>query len=755
MRVRRHANIALPYSADRSHDMSNLYTPFFEAREHPPPSPADAALAAASAYLDGKPFGSAVKISRRRRDADFWSCPQWHTVPIDTWRSAVMTLALARYFAQEDTSNPALLERLAAACPTVLEKAVRYSGLVLCPAPARRAELDWLGQQHPAVAELCRVLYVFAQAHLDRVHELAARRAVFAHTTPFELLALASLHAFEHLVPRGMASAPRADGVMSADQEAWHAINDVFLWKLEHAVPDDFVLNDAVVGTVLARHLAPVLRCMPGRADSGADIRRSFRLLLEAQVELNAFVSQSADAFSYDDGIQFVRRGTTLEIMEVDAGLRTAWQRDGRKLARLHEYWFYRAMDAFMLSGRATETIGRPENHEANRLAYLRALRTQLQLRHVYGIAETVTTDRGEAVDVFQAALSLELMSAFFQRDFLESFMAHLRLVGDWRVALRKLAEGGARAGLQNRFPLTWSDRAAKIENIIGWTVMPEAPKGDARMAAAILDFWRSDWAVLSAQLQSARSGLRPELLERPVLTFGDVLVQLPWMVGLQNNTTATINNLRRLGQRRGEAREETQRIETGLGEALAARGFAVVANWIPDRALHGDAGEVDLICALEGVILVIEVKSTFIRMSQKEAFRHSNSTLRHAGRQVRKKADAVARELRGFGGLREALKLDTGTPAPEIIGWIVDTSIECDHQRFASVLKVSLEEVLIALRDDAALLRDPGNLFFTDPTRSAGEEVPGAEAVTLYPEGFSARAFVDVIEQDAVWNDV
>lgn len=84
--------------------MTNLYTSFFEAVEPTAASLTHAALKAASAYLDGKPTGSKVKIGRARRDADFWSCPYWPSVPIDTWRSSLMTLALSRYFAQEEAS---------------------------------------------------------------------------------------------------------------------------------------------------------------------------------------------------------------------------------------------------------------------------------------------------------------------------------------------------------------------------------------------------------------------------------------------------------------------------------------------------------------------------------------------------------------------------------------------------------------------------------------------------------------------------
>ena len=66
-------------------------------------------------------------------------------------------------------------------------------------------------------------------------------------------------------------------------------------------------------------------------------------------------------------------------------------------------------------------------------------------------------------------------------------------------------------------------------------------------MASAILDFWTYDMAVLAARLQKSEPGLQPYLFERPVLKFGATLVQLPWIVGMQNNSTAAINNLRYL----------------------------------------------------------------------------------------------------------------------------------------------------------------------------------------------------------------
>jgi Holliday junction resolvase-like predicted endonuclease len=230
---------------------------------------------------------------------------------------------------------------------------------------------------------------------------------------------------------------------------------------------------------------------------------------------------------------------------------------------------------------------------------------------------------------------------------------------------------------------------------------------------------------------------------------MGQTLVQLPWVVGLQNNSTAAINNLRRLGQRRNEARAETQRIENQLGAMLEKRGFKVVLNWHPPVGPDGNAGEVDLICARDGTVLVMEVKSTYLRRSQQDAWQHETTTLRKAGQQLRRKVAAVQLALANAPDLAPQLGLETGQPAIQLCGWIVDTSIECDHQRFGGFLKLSLEELLIALRDDRHLLHDPDGMF----TQTA--LVSHAEPQSLYPEGFSASRLVEVVETRAVWQGI
>lgn len=480
------------------------------------------------------------------------------------------------------------------------------------------------------------------------------------------------------------------------------------------------------------------------------DLYASFQQLMEARIELNSFISRSAEAFSYDDGVRFVRHGDRLEIVETDPDQTAAWSRGGQKLDRLHGYWLYRGMDALMASEATLALVG-PENLEANLQAFAKAMGTWQQLQDVYGVAEKVKTDSGLIVDVFRALLAMEMMTAFFIEDFLKPYGRALQQFGNVRLALGHLAFGGLlQHDMQNRFPITWSDKAAKIERIKSWTASPEHPQGHAMAAAAILDFWTSDWAALAARLRDGQPGPRPELLERPLLKMGSHLFQLPWMMALQNNATVAINNLRRIGSRRAEAQDEARRIEQQLGAQFERRGFRVLANYQPVVQDEGDAGEIDLLCALDNHVLVLEVKSTFLRRSQKDAWVHATTTLRKAGQQLQRKLRAVQPALASDRALERALGLSCADRMPVMTGWIADTSIECDHQRFGGFLKVSLEEILIALRDERRLLNDPEGLF--QQRRDVDGPLSDTRDWTLYDRGFTMARFIEVIEGELVW---
>ena len=711
-----------------------------------------AADEATTAFLDGKPMGQGKKKwSGKDRHTAFWSSEFLKVLPTDVWRQEPIRLALTQYLGQDRVASPALVALVAAIAPEVLVWAARHSGLVMREDSPRWLEISELAaDQHEALAELKRVFLIFHKAHQVRLAEVARLRNPLHELAPVDLLIYASLFAFEHQIPNLLDDHAHPENIDA--QEIWQAIDDILAWKLANCDESDLQLTETSIASSLKQHLIPFL--FPSAEKPRNDCFQAFTALLGAQVELNAFVHRSADAFSYDDSIQFERTGDHLEIVVVDDDARDAWRRDGKKFDLLHQYWLYRGMDALIASPDLLVRVS-PSNFETNLQALAKAMGTWLRLQEVYGLAEQVRTDTGTSVTLFHMLMATELMTAFFIEDYLRPYQQYRAETGNSFLALGQLAFGGLlQPGMQLRFPLTWSDRATKVDRIKPWTATAEHPSGTSRSAEAILDFMTCDWGALAKQLRAGDKTLRPRWQERPLFKMGRLSFQLPWMMAVQNNSAAVINNLRRLGARRNETKEETRRIEERLGALFRERGFQVLVGYeIPPLATEdANAGEIDLICARDGHVLILELKSTFQRRSVKEAQAHRASTLRKAGWQLSRKAPAVRRALGQDMELMAALSLVNSQPT--VTAWIVDTSIEWDHQLFRGFLKISLEEMLIALRDDRQLLNDPHGLFAGHAVRAHGleEYVESGKDDTLYPDGFSTGRFIEVIETAAVW---
>lgn len=723
---------------------SGYYTRVFAAEVRAGGRAVEAGVHAAQSYLDGKPRGMAKsRTIQAERDRAFAASPFLKELPAEAWSDEALVGALARLVGQDDVAVGGLLKHVATVSPAAVRRAVRLSGLVLRPDAPHRHEVERLAMLAPdefgdfnfaldAVAADCRR----CRERVDRL------RQPLAGLSPLELLTHASLYAFKHVV------APQtpvpSEGERARIEAFWYAINRLFVWKLGTADGDTFRLTERGIGECMAAHLSPVLFPTPG-GRRRTDLEAVVEELMDAEAELQE-AERSAEIFCYEDAAEFVRRGDRVEFVVRDASGQDVWRRNDERLTRLQRYWYMRGMEAFLDSGLAAKVVGRPEHHDWNRMAYIKAMATQLRLSEVYGVGDTVSTETGKNVPLFKALLSRELVTAFGELEFLMPFREHLARTGNWAEALHMLALGGFADGMQNRLPLTFSRGEDKIRNLVGWTVSEDRPRGSRRESRAIVDFWTTDWGKLAGRLQRSEPGLAPELFERPFVKLGQYLFELPWVSALQNNQTAAINNLRRLGSRRPEARSETSRIEERLATLFRERGFGVRLNWLAD----GPAGEVDLVCARDGSLLVLEVKSSYMRRSLRDAWLHGAMGLRLAGLQLQRKVPAVVRDPELVSTLGAGPKALSSVRA-----WIVDTSIEHDHERFGGFLKISLEELIVALRDDWNLLMEGDRVFAMDAglEEDIGEGVHGAASPpTLYPNGFSFARFVEVVESGSVW---
>ncbi len=675
-------------------------------------------------FLDQRPNG---KYSSRNRAqgliaADFW----W--APATVAEADLASLALARVLQFDDLISFELLDHLAAHHADQLRWAIRYSKLF-----SRSDSPLWAHLQSSCSGEEWRTFFGVCERLLLQLKPFEAaireRERQLQSLTLLELLSYLSVLAYARL---------GADADDPADMD-WVAYERIILRKLNFSSESDFRLSTDVLGRSLRQHLSPMLFPQPGEGAECAVNLKAVGVMIDAMRELIDY-ERSIDWFCFDAECDYqLKLGQSVIFNKTDEGTRR-WQRTERKSQLLWCYWMRRAVDVFAASELAGQVIGSAENHEANQLAYIKAIRSQLYLQVVFGLGENIRLNNGAEVTLHHAMLASELTSAFFEQAYLQPYRRYLTDSGDPIAALGRLAFEGVLQG-ENRFPMTWSELPEKVARIRAWTVSDEHPTGDPEAAKAILQFWTSDLQALSEQIKRAPNQPTPRLYERPFYKIGRFSFQFPWVAGRQNSLTAAVNNLRRVDPRRPELRSETERVEHELAASLRQRGFRVVVGYQPPRMDEGDAGEIDVLACLEGELLLLEVKSGFIRSNRHEVWLHRTNTLRKAARQLRRKRPAVLQALQEDPSLREALGLARVDPLPELHAWVVDTSIELDAELIDGSRVVSREVIEVALRDEQHYLR----AFAQD---SEKEDV----TATLYPDGFSAQAFVRVIERNAVW---
>lgn len=153
------------------------------------------------------------------------------------------------------------------------------------------------------------------------------------------------------------------------------------------------------------------------------------------------------------------------------------------------------------------------------------------------------------------------------------------------------------------------------------------------------------------------------------------------------------------------------------------------------------DPGEVDLLCYLDKHLLVLEVKSTYIRKTKQDAWIHRTNTLRKASQQLRQKENAIAQAIVDDANLQSKLKIPDQKDAIKIYPWIVDSSIEYDQELIDGYLKVSLEGLIVILNNERELLT--GNLL-------TEEELPKDD---MFSGGFSVRRFIELVEKGELWS--
>jgi hypothetical protein len=432
-------------------------------------------------------------------------------------------------------------------------------------------------------------------------------------------------------------------------------------------------------------------------------------------------------------------------------------------------YWRHQANVWFQNSGLVDSVFGRPENSDQKKGVFLKSLQAKMMLREVYGLEDTVSLNDGHQVDLFKAIHSLNSLATHFSIELVEPFKDLYAEHKNFQVALFGLMCTGLGKGGKDRFPIRHYDRKKLVKNIIKTEYSGEDARLYEKDAESIIKFWSMDLDSLSSDSVTGE-----ELFERPWLKVGRFIFVLPTVLTLLNSATATVNNLRRLSDQYRSKQQvhqgETQRIEQRLGDSFENKGFKVISSLELPRNEEGDIGDIDLLCARDGHLFMIEVKSTFVRTTLKSAWDHKINTLRKAGTQLNRKRLGLLDHLKLNRELCSELEINIEDMGAKLHCWIVDTSIEWDHERFSGFLKVSSQELMIALRDERIFIRDPQdwlptiniensiNLNSSSKNKTLAfkqntDELSALEESSrLYTKGFNGANFAQVVENEGVW---
>lgn len=229
----------------------------------------------------------------------------------------------------------------------------------------------------------------------------------------------------------------------------------------------------------------------------------------------------------------------------------------------------------------------------------------------------------------------------------------------------------------ENRMPFTFARQEEKIKRMSSW-VKGSSNTVKKNKMEQILNFWTCDLY---------REDDHSTFQQKPFYKIDDFIFQFAWLTAYQNLNTAMINYVRKLHKNRLELRSETDNIELNLAEKFQNAGFRVFCQYQP---LDREVGEIDLIAICENHVIVAEVKSTYIKSSIQEIYEYRNFTLNKAAYQLSKKVSHVRDNFLNqyFENLNDV----------KIHSWIIDTTLEFDHEYFGEHLKISMDEAIIML---------------------------------------------------------
>ncbi|MDH1068867.1 hypothetical protein N5B96_05085, partial [Acinetobacter johnsonii] len=545
--------------------------------------------------------------------------------------------------------------------------AVRYSGIILNSEHDSWGILKEISQEFDS-EELCGFIQTVTHLQLQYKHRLAVYEDIQNKLNIGQITAMSfsSLYAYEYLVPnKDFFQLPYQfdPEEKNSAEVVWRAFDEIIKTSRKNTKK----LTEKSLALALKFKMIPFLlgEGMTSELQLQYDL---FKKLVAIKVELINYKRNVLESFSFDSTVKYILKNESLSYLN-QRNVKDNWL---EKHSLLLNYWLIVGSQRLFDSDYIYRILPTGDNLEANAIALSKAFGVKEQLKQIYGI-EYLKVDNVH-LDLFDVMMTLSLSQAHYLKDHIHKFEQFLSDSNFNLEALSKLMMHGFIIG-ENRMPMTFALENDKSKKMSSW-ITEGSNNQKLKQMKKILKFWSFD--LYDENDQST-------YMQKPFYRIDDFIFQFPWLTAFQNLNSAMINYVRKLHKNRLDLKSETDQIELNLAEKLDRIGFQVFCQYVPSE---GNAGEIDLIAMYDNHVIVAEVKSTYIRSSIQEIYEYKKFVLNKASYQLDNKVEYIKRHFlsRHFEDINDVI----------IHSWIIDTTLEFDHEYFGNHLKVSLDEVII-----------------------------------------------------------
>ncbi|MEQ1156283.1 hypothetical protein [Acinetobacter johnsonii] len=596
----------------------------------------------------------------------FWQSNFIKLLTVDEVRSENYILALSQYIRYTITDKNICINYLKLDIQSFI-LAVRYSGIILNSEHDSWGILKEISQEFDS-EELCGFIQTVTHLQLQYKHRLAVYEDIQNKLNIGQITAMSfsSLYAYEYLVPnKDFFQLPYQfdPEEKNSAEVVWRAFDEIIKTSRKNTKK----LTEKSLALALKFKMIPFLlgEGMTSELQLQYDL---FKKLVAIKVELINYKRNVLESFSFDSTVKYILKNESLSYLN-QRNVKDNWL---EKHSLLLNYWLIVGSQRLFDSDYIYRILPTGDNLEANAIALSKAFGVKEQLKQIYGI-EYLKVDN-VYLDLFDVMMTLSLSQAHYLKDHIHKFEQFLSDSNFNLEALSKLMMHGFIIG-ENRMPMTFALENDKSKKMSSW-ITEGSNNQKLKQMKKILKFWSFD--LYDENDQST-------YMQKPFYRIDDFIFQFPWLTAFQNLNTAMINYVRKLHKNRLELKSETDQIELNLAEKLDRIGFQVFCQYVPSE---GNAGEIDLIAMYDNHVIVAEVKSTYIRSSIQEIYEYKKFVLNKASYQLDNKVEYIKRHFlsRHFEDINDVI----------IHSWIIDTTLEFDHEYFGNHLKVSLDEVII-----------------------------------------------------------